>query len=60
MEFKKTTNKYAQENSIRSAAKKVSWLEKSLLVGPKEEKVTSMKGKRFRLGGGQKLTDVES
>ena len=35
MEFKKTTNKYAQENSIRSAAKKVSWLEKSLLVGPK-------------------------
>ena len=57
MEFKKATIKYAQENSIRSAAKKSrvnrEWVQK-------EEKVTSMKGKRFRLdGGGRKLRDVE-
>ena len=49
MEFKKATIKYAQENSIRSAAKKSKvnreWVQK-------EEKVTSMKGKTFRLDGG--------
>ena len=60
MEFKKATIKYAQENSIvqqrnsKSIEKKVrEWVQK-------EEKVTSMKEKRFRLdGGGRKLTDVE-
>ena len=61
MEFKKATIKHAQENSTHSAAKKFKvdrkragqWVQK-------EEKVTSMKGKRFRVDGrGRKLTDVE-
>ena len=61
MEFKKATIKYAQENSIHSAAKKFKVVRKRVLEWvQKEGKVTSMKGKRFRLdGGGRKLTDVE-
>ena len=61
MEFKKATIKYAQENSIHSAAKKFKVDRKR--VGEwvqKEEKVTSMEGKRFRRDGGErKLRDVE-
>ena len=61
MEFKKATIKYArkilsivQQRNSKSIEKKVrEWVQK-------EEKVTSMKEKRFRLdGGGRKLTDVE-
>ena len=60
IEFKKATIKYVQENSIQIAMKfKVNqkiaceWVQK-------EKKLTSMKGKRFRLdSGGQKLTGVE-
>ena len=61
MEFKKATIKYAQENSIHSAAKKFEVDQKKVREWvQKEEKVTSMKEKRFRLdGGGRKLTDVE-
>ena len=61
MEFKKATIKYAQENSIHSAAKKfkVDWKRVCEWV-QKEEKVTSIKEKRLRLnGGGRKLKDVE-
>ena len=61
MEFKKATIKYAQENSIHSAAKKFKVDRKRVREWvQKEDKVTSVKGKRFRLdGGGRKLTDVE-
>ena len=61
MEFKKATMKYAQENSIHSAAKKFKVDRKRVrLWVQKEEKVTSMKGKKFNCdGGGLKLTDVE-
>ena len=61
MEFKKATIKYTQENSIHSAAKKFKVDRKRVREwAQKEGKVTSMKGKRFRLdGGGRKLTDVE-
>ena len=61
MEFKRATIKYAQENSIHSAAKKFKVDQKRVREWvQKEEKVTSMKGKRFRLDGGRrKLTDVE-
>ena len=61
MEFKKATIKYAQENSIHSAAKKFKFDRKTVReCVQKEKKVTSMKGKRFRVdGGGWKLTDVE-
>ena len=55
------TIKYALENSIHSAAKKFRVDRKRVSEWvQKEEKVTSMKGKRFRLdGGGRKLRDVE-
>ena len=61
MEFKKASIKYAQENSIHSAAKKFKVDRKRVREWvQKEEKVISMKGKRFRVdGGGRKLTDVE-
>ena len=61
MQFKKATIKYALENSIHSAAKKFRVDRKRVSERvQKEEKVTSMKGKRFRLdGGGRKLRDVE-
>ena len=61
MKFKKATIKYAHENSIHSAAKKFKFDRKRICEWvQKEEKVTSMKGKRFRLdGGGRKLRDVE-
>ena len=57
MKFKKATIKYAQENSIHSAAKKFKFDRKRICEWvQKEEKVTSMKAKRFRLdGGGRKL-----
>ena len=61
MEFKKATIKYTQENSNHNAAKKfkVDWKRVREWV-QKEEKVTSMKGKRFRLDGGrQKLIDAQ-
>ena len=61
MEFKKATIKYAQENSIHGAAEKfkVNWKKVCEWV-QKQEKVTAMKGKRFRLdGGGQKLREIE-
>ena len=61
MEFKKATIKYSQENSIHSAAKKFKVDRKRVCEWvQKEEKVTSIKEKRFRLnGGGRKLKDVE-
>ena len=61
MEFKKATIKYAQESSIHSAAKKLKADRKRVCQWvQKEEKVTSIKEKRFRLnGGGRKLEDVE-
>ena len=61
MEFKKATIKYAQESSIHSAAKKLKADRKRVCQWvQKEEKVTSIKEKRFRLnGGGRKLKDVE-
>ena len=61
MEFKKATIKYAQENSIHSAAKKFKVDRKRVREWvQKEEKVTSLKERRFRLDGGErKLTDVE-
>ena len=61
MELKKEAIKYAKENSINSAAKKFKVDRKRVREWvQKEEKVTSMKGKRFRLdGGGRKLTDAE-
>ena len=61
MEFKKATIKYAQENSIHSAAKKFKVDRKRVREWvQKEEKLTSIKGKRFRLDGGRrKRTDVE-
>ena len=61
MEFKKATIKYALENSIHSAAKKFKVDRKRVREWvQKEEKVTSIKGKRFRVdGGGRRLTDVE-
>ena len=61
MEFRKATIKYAQENSIYSATKNFKVNRKRIREWvQKEKKVTSMKGKRFRLeGGGQKLTDPE-
>ena len=53
MEFKKATIKYAQESSIHSAAKKFKGDQKRVREWvQKEERVTSMKGKRFRLDGG--------
>ena len=53
MEFKKATIKYAQESSIHSAAKKFKGDQKRVReCVQKEERVTSMKGKRFRLDGG--------
>ena len=60
-ELKKATIKYAQENSIHSAAKKFKVDRKRVRErAQKEGKVTSMEGKRFRVdGGGQKLTDIE-
>ena len=61
MEFKKATIKYAQENSIHSAAKKFKVDRKRVREWvQKEEKVTSLNERRFRLDGGErKLTDVE-
>ena len=61
IEFKMATTEYVQENSIHSAAKKFKVDRKRVREWvQKEEKVTSMKGKRFRLDGGRrKLTDVE-
>ena len=61
IEFKMATTEYVQENSIHSAAKKFKVDRKRVREWvQKEEKVTSMKGKRFRLdGGGWKPTDVE-
>ena len=61
MEFKKATIKYTQKNSIHSAVKKFKVDRKRVRVWvQKEEKVTFMKWKRFRVdGGGRKLTDVE-
>ena len=61
MEFKKVNIKYAQENSIHNTEKKFKVGRKRVCeCVQKEEKVTSMKGKRFRLdGGGRKLADVE-
>ena len=64
IEFKKATTKYAQENFIHSAAKKFKVDRKRVREWvQKEEKVTSVKGKRFRVDGGgrggRKLTDVE-
>ena len=61
MKFKKATIKYALENSMRSAAKKFKVDRKRVREWvQKEEKVTSMKEKRFRLdGGGRKITDAE-
>ena len=61
IEFKMATTEYIQENSIHSAAKKFKVNRKSVREWvQKEEKVTSMKGKRFRLDdGGWKPTDVE-
>ena len=61
MEFQKATIKYVQENSIHCAAKKFKVDRKRVRDWvQKEEKVTSMKGKRFRVdGGGRKLTNVE-
>ena len=48
MEFKKVTIKYAQENSIHSAAKKFKVDQKRVCeLVQKKGKVTSMKGKRF-------------
>ena len=59
MEFKKATIKYAKENSIHSAANKFKVDRKRIREWvQKEEKVTSMKGKRFRVDG-RKLTNVE-
>ena len=61
MEFKKNVIKYAKENSLNSASKKFNIDRKRVRewVG-NEEKVASMKEKRFRLdGGGRKLTDSE-
>ena len=60
MEFKKATIKYAQENSIYSATKNFKVNRKRIREWvQKEKKVTSMKGKRLRLDGGeQKLTDA--
>ena len=56
-EFKKATIKY----SIHSAAKKFKVNRKRVREWvQKEEKVTSMKGKKFRVdGGGRKFADVE-
>ena len=61
IEFKKATIKLVKENSLHSAAKKFKVDRKRVHEWvQKEEKVTSMKGRRFRLdGGGWKLTDVE-
>ena len=61
MEYKKATTKYTQENSIHSAAKKFKVDRKRVREWvQKEEKLTSIKGKRFRLDGGRrKRTDVE-
>ena len=61
MKFKKATIKYALENSMHSAAKKFKVDRKRVREWvQKEEKVTSMKEKRFRLdGGGRKITDAE-
>ena len=54
MEFKNDTIKYAQENSVHSAAKKFKVDRKRVREWvQKEEKVTSMKEKRFRVDGGQ-------
>ena len=61
MEFKKNVIKYAKENSLNRASKKVNIDHKRVRewVG-NEEKVASMKEKLFRLdGGGRKLTDSE-
>ena len=50
MEFKKATIKYAQENSIHSAAKKFKVNRKRVREWvQKEEKVTSVKGKDAEL-----------
>ena len=50
MEFKKATIKYAQENSIHSAAKKFKVNRKRVREWvQKEEKVTSVKGKDSEL-----------
>ena len=61
MEFKKATIKCTLENSIHSAAMKFKVDRKRVLEwAQKEEKVISMKAKRFRVdSGGRKLTDVE-
>ena len=61
MEFKKATIKYAQENSIQSAPKKFKVdLKRVREWVQKEEKATSMRGKRFIVDGGERnLTDVE-
>ena len=61
MEFKKATIKYAQDSCIHRAAKKFQVDQKRVSEWvQKEEKVTSMKGKKFRVdSGGWKLTDVE-
>ena len=61
MDFKKATTKYAHENSIYTAAKKFRFDRKRVHEWVQnEEKVTSLKAKRFRRDvGGWKLTDVE-
>ena len=61
MEFKKATMKYPQENSIYGAAKKFKVDRKRVREWvQEEEKVTPMKGKRFRFdGGGRKLINAE-
>ena len=62
MKFKKATIKYAQESSIHSAAKKFKVDRKRVREWvQKEEKVTSMKGKRCRAdGGGRKFGQMLS